>query len=162
VQSRVLNMKTLNPDINHQSISNSLIEQFFKYYGSQCEIEILDTHKLRQIDSLNRAYEQLKDWNWRFGTTPDFNHHMETRFDWGIMDVHIDVSGARIKEVEIFSDCLYPKMIDELKVNLKGIAYDPKEIGAALDKVEILLQNNEMEIAVPFAVQFKQWLITQL
>jgi hypothetical protein len=32
----------------------------------------------------------MKNWEWRFGSTPSFTHHMETRFDWGIMDVNLN------------------------------------------------------------------------
>lgn len=31
-----------------------------------------------------------QNWDWRFGETPDFEHHLETRFDWGVMDINCD------------------------------------------------------------------------
>lgn len=72
---------------------------------------MLTTKELLQNPAVKENYEKLKDWNWRYGrninflffyfvhlflfpsshfhyetgTTPHFNHHLETRFDWGIM-----------------------------------------------------------------------------
>jgi lipoate-protein ligase A len=31
------------------------------------------------------VYEELKDWKWRFGETPDFQHDLEKKFDWGLI-----------------------------------------------------------------------------
>lgn len=69
---------------------------------------MLTEAQLKQIPSLNEHYEQLKDWHWRFGTfgdrihnicyltsaslsgeTPNFDHHLETRFEWGIMVIFL-------------------------------------------------------------------------
>lgn len=82
----------------------------------------------------------------------DFTHNIETRFDWGIMDVHINsikgplplaytfrshslnaflcVSGL-IADVKIFSDSLIPQMIETLEKELKGCKYDKQAITEA-------------------------------
>ena len=71
----------------------------------------------------------MADWNWRL-QTPQFSHHVETRFDWGIIDLHMDVQQAVITDAVIFSDALNVELIDLLKETL--VAYIIMEIKGAL------------------------------
>jgi len=90
VRSRVVNLKTLVPNISHESMCDAITQEFFETHQQECEIEDLDEDKLRHNASLMKHYKEYQDWDWRFGSTPNFKHHMETRFDWGTMDVHVD------------------------------------------------------------------------
>jgi len=83
----VTNLVKLAPQISHESISSAIIEEFFNTYNTTCEVkyyalaieyllppntlllkvEALDTAKLKVIPSLAGFYENLKNWNWRFG-----------------------------------------------------------------------------------------------
>jgi len=33
----------------------------------------------------------MRDWHWRYGESPEFNHQMRERFSWGDVDVRIEV-----------------------------------------------------------------------
>jgi lipoate-protein ligase A len=44
VQARVQNLKELNPDINHDSMCDALVQEFFKTYEDQCEVQLLTSH----------------------------------------------------------------------------------------------------------------------
>ncbi|HAM61177.1 MAG TPA: lipoate--protein ligase, partial [Psychrobacter sp.] len=93
---------------------------------------------------------QMADWNWRFGKTPQFSHHVETRFDWGIIDLHMDVQQAVITDVVIFSDALNVELIDLLKETLTGLKYNNGEIKGALaelakTQLELVAQINDFE-----------------
>ena len=89
----------------------------------QVQIEDLQHSQLERIPELDRSYTELRDWKWRFGETPKFEHSLETRFDWGIMDVNINAEHGLIHTIKIFSDTLYPDMIDVLTQKLTG-TYD--------------------------------------
>ncbi|WP_288997587.1 lipoate--protein ligase [uncultured Psychrobacter sp.] len=142
VRSRVANLVEFNEDINHETLSDAIIEAFCEYYqdtdyddttyDDTTPVEELDRDTLAKEPSLNAYYEQMADWNWRFGKTPQFSHHVETRFDWGIIDLHMDVQQAVITDVVIFSDALNVELIDLLKDTLTGIKYDKHEINAKL------------------------------
>lgn len=135
VRARVANLKEFNEDITHEILSNALIEAFCEYYGETTPVEELDEASLAEQPTLNQYYEQMADWNWRFGKTPEFTHHMETRFDWGIIDLHLDVKQAVITDVVIFSDALTVELIDLLKDALAGIKYSKDNIKTRLDKL---------------------------
>lgn len=132
VRSRVANLREYVPDLTHEALTEQIFETFCSHYGETGEVEHLSSSELATIPSLNSYYEQLKDWEWRFGKTPDFSHHLETRFDWGEIDLHLDVRRGRIKAVRVFSDALNTDMIDYLNDTLQGVPYDRKHIAGVL------------------------------
>ncbi len=134
VRARVANLVEFNEDINHENLSNAIIESFCEYYGDTAPIEELDEASLAKQPTLNKYYQQMADWDWRFGKTPEFTHHIETRFDWGIIDLHLDVKQAVISEVVVFSDALNVELIDLLKESLSSVKYNKEAIKAKLDK----------------------------
>ena len=135
VRSRVANLVEFNKDINHEVLSAALIEAFCEYYGQTVEVEELDEASLAEQPTLNKYYQQMADWDWRFGKTPQFSHRIETRFDWGLIDLHMDVKQAMIEKVVIFSDALNVELIDLLKAALTGIKYNRHEVKDTLDKL---------------------------
>ena len=157
VRSRVANLKEFNEGINHDVLSDAIIEAFCEYYGQTVETEALDEASLAKQPALNKYYQQMADWDWRFGKTPEFSHRIETRFEWGLIDLHMDVRQAVIEEVVIFSDALNVELIDLLKETLTDIKYDKSDITAKLDQLakaqpELVAQIND----------FEQWLIGEM
>ena len=137
VRSRVANLVEFNKDINHEILSDAIIEAFCEYYGQTVETEELDEASLAKQPTLNKYYQQMADWDWRFGKTPEFSHRIETRFDWGLIDLHMDVKQAVIEEVVIFSDALNVELIDLLEQTLTGVKYNRYEVQAKLDKLKL-------------------------
>eukprot|EP01117_Protostelium_nocturnum_P016799 TRINITY_DN6720_c0_g2_i1.p1 TRINITY_DN6720_c0_g2~~TRINITY_DN6720_c0_g2_i1.p1 ORF type:complete len:374 (-),score=118.26 TRINITY_DN6720_c0_g2_i1:162-1262(-) len=158
VRARVSNLHDLNPKITHNSLSDALIKQFQKHYGSDCPIEYLDTELLRGEPLLNKTFETLNDWDWRYGTTPHFEHNVEKRFDWGLFDIYFTSKGGRISEAKVFSDCLIPSLVDELQKNLLGVTYDSEGIQLAIGKTKqsLLPSNPECE---NYLNQLEKWLV---
>jgi lipoate-protein ligase A len=136
VRSRVANLTQYNSEISHEGLSKAIMNEFFTHYGSRCEVEILDNSKLATIEKLNTYYDKLKDWNWRFGETPKFNHTMEERFSWGGIEVHMDSHKGLITQSKIYSDSLHPEMIDCLTQSLVGQSYTPKGVEEAVAAVK--------------------------
>lgn len=154
VRARVANLIEFNEDITHEILSNALIEAFCEYYGETAPVEELDEASLAEQPTLNQYYEQMADWDWRFGKTPEFTHHIETRFDWGIIDMHLDVKQAVITDVVIFSDALTVELIDLLKDALAGVKYNKDNINIRLD--ELRQANTELAAQID---DVSRWLI---
>ena len=161
------NLVEFNEDINHETLSDAIIEAFCEYYqdtddddtdySGTVPVEELDRDTLAKEPSLNAYYEQMADWNWRFGKTPQFSHHVETRFDWGIIDLHMDVQQAVITDVVIFSDALNVELIDLLKETLTGVKYNNGEIKGALAE----LAKVQPELATQVN-DFEEWLVGEM
>jgi len=157
VRARVANLVDFNETINHETLSDAIIEAFCEYHGETAQVEQLDEASLAKQPTLNAYYQQMADWDWRFGKTPEFTHHIETRFDWGMMDVHMDVKQAMIAEVVIFSDALNVELIDLLKKTLTGIKYNKPEIKNKLDE----LAKAQPELAAQVG-DFEKWLVGEM
>ncbi|MGA6102285.1 lipoate--protein ligase [Psychrobacter pocilloporae] len=157
VRARVANLVEFNDAINHETLSEAIIEAFYEYYGETAPVEQLDEASLAKQPALNAYYQQMADWDWRFGKTPEFSHHIETRFEWGIIDVHLDVKQAVIAEVVIFSDALNVELIDLLKETLTGVKYNKYEIQDALAE----LAKAQPELAAQVS-DFEQWLVGEM
>lgn len=157
VRARVANLVEFNDVINHETLSEAIIEAFCEYYGETTPVEQLDEASLAKQPTLNAYYQQMADWDWRFGKTPEFSHHIETRFDWGMIDVHMDVKQAVIAEVVIFSDALNVELIDLLKETLTSVKYNKKEIQDALAE----LAKTQPELAMQVN-DFEEWLVGEM
>jgi len=159
VKSRVLNLKELIPDLTHDALCQAIVTEFCNTYGSTAPVEDLDHKTLQAIPHLNTFYNQNQDWDWRFGQTPAFEHMMETRFDWGTLDVRIQSRNGLITEIVIFSDSLFPQMIEELMKQLKGVSYDQNGIESGCQKAMIQFIGSGCE---PHIEQFCSWLCASL
>ncbi|MGM8870281.1 lipoate--protein ligase [Psychrobacter sp. 2Y5] len=157
VRSRVANLKEFNEDINHETLSEAIIEAFCEYYGDTTPVEELDEASLAKQPNLNKYYQQMADWDWRFGKTPQFSHHIETRFDWGIIDLHMDVQQALITDAVIFSDALNVELIELLKETLTDIKYNRSEVKAKLD--ELAKVHTELAAQVD---DVSEWLLDEM
>lgn len=160
VRARVANLVEFNDAITHETLSQAIIEAFCEYYGQEVAdtpIEELDEATLAKEPHLNNYYQQMADWEWRFGKTPQFSHHLETRFDWGLIDLHLDVTQAEITDVVIFSDALNVELIDNLKEALTEVKYNKDAIGA---KLAILSEMNPG--LAPQIDEFAAWLLGEM
>jgi lipoate-protein ligase A len=157
VRARVANLIEFNEDINHENLSDAIIEAFCEYYGETAPVEELDEASLAKQPTLNKYYEQMADWDWRFGKTPEFTHHIETRFDLGIIDMHLDVKQAIITDVVIFSDALNVELIDLLQQTLAGVKYNKDDIKARFD--ELSQRHSELTAQID---DVSKWLISEM
>ncbi|MGI6432349.1 MAG: lipoate--protein ligase [Sphaerochaetaceae bacterium] len=132
VASRVANLSSFNSDITHDSLSAALIESFFDHYQMRCEIEDLTIERLSQEKSLYETYRHYSDWQWRFGSTPEFDHPLEKRFAWGKITLDFVVNEGLIQSVLLFSDALSVELLELIQNSLHSVPYNSSEIARAL------------------------------
>lgn len=152
VKSRVANLKEFNNNIDHDSLSHSIIESFCKHHGATAEIEDLNMDNLKNIEPLNNFYQKMSNPEWRFGKTPEFSHALETRFDWGIINIHLNIKKGIIDECVIFSDALNVELIECLKETLECIPYAEHKIHSALS--QLALDKAEFKVYID---ELMQW-----
>lgn len=157
VRARVSNLTDFNPSVTHEQLCDYIVREFFDHYQRECEIEHLDDAWLKTIEPLNKYYESLKDWKWRFGETPKFNHHLSARFGWGGMDLHLDVHKGVILKTTIFSDSLHPEMIESLSAAFQGVNYTAVDVSKVIDGVAV-----ELPMISDYLVELRDWIITQI
>ncbi len=157
VRSRVANLTEFAPELDHTTLTQQIIEEFFELHQQRVEVETLNPESLAEIPALKKYYEFLKDWNWRFGETPKFNHHFDERLSFGSMDVHIDSHKGLIEKAVIFSDGLHPEMIEVFCEVLIGKVYAPAGIALAMREAELRLPMLKAEIE-----EFEAWCQKQI
>jgi lipoate-protein ligase A len=157
VRARVANISSLTPEATHDSLTQAIIEEFFKYWGEEGPIIELGPEDLNKEPKLLAYYEKLKDWNWRFGETPQFTHHLSERFEWGGIDIHLDSHKGLIERARVFSDTIYPELIETLEEALPRHPYGPEGLRAVMGLVRGALPEREIEIAA-----LELWLLRAL
>lgn len=89
-----------------------------KYSDKEVVHRHLDTEELLKIPKLKEIFTNYDSYEWRFGQTPQFEHNLEKKFDWGLIDFHFDVKKNKIEAAKVYSDSLRPDFIDILNEEL--------------------------------------------
>lgn len=157
VRSRVTNLVEHSKGISHESFVSAVIESFCSFHQSTALPELLSPEKLSSITEVHSYYQQQKDWGWRFGKSPKFQHLLETRFAWGEVQVHLDFQKGKIEHCRIFSDNLFPELIEYIANSLIGADYRKEEIRQVGKKLFGDLPRWQSEIS-----EFFDWLVEEI
>lgn len=128
IQSRVINLSALKSDINHEEICQKLEEAFFQYYNMTAPAEIISMDNCLHILGLVEKFNQQRCWSWTFGNAPKFTHQLDTRFNWGNVELHFDINHGIISRSHIFTDSLDPIPLEELQKKLVGVLYSAQSV----------------------------------
>lgn len=120
VQSRVVNLSELVPDITAQNIVPRLIEAFRQEYGGT--VEHLDFDAVSAIPEVLSLRDDFASPEWKYGRWKNFSAQYSAQFDWGAVEVSISVDqpSATITDIGIASDSLFPDAIDQARSLLLG------------------------------------------
>lgn len=157
VRARVANLNELVPDIAHEGLVPLMIESFEKFYGQKAEITHLSMNSLQEIPELKQQYEKLSSWDWLYGNTLEFSHKMDDYLSLGFFDFHFQVDDARIKDLKIYTDCLYPSLIEELTEGLKGQPYTSNSVNEAFAQLKGGYADIESGL-----MELKNWLVKNI
>ena len=124
VQSRVCNLKALNPEITVEAVRQALKESFLEIYGDFTELDPA------QLDNpeVQETYELYSSWEWKYGKSPECETSYEKRFDWGEVEVWLKLHAMRISEIKIYSDALDTELPGKLEHILLGKRYDMADL----------------------------------
>ncbi|MDD5823229.1 MAG: lipoate--protein ligase [Firmicutes bacterium] len=120
VKSRVINLKELREDLTLEMLKDALFDAFARIYGSEAtridesEIDWAEVKKLR---------ERYNSWEWTKGRKLPFTVEHERRFDWGNIDLQLEVEGGIIKDAVCYSDAMNENIGEGLAAALVGREY---------------------------------------
>lgn len=141
VKSRVTNIAEHLPvPYNFQQFKDLLKVMVGETFGSEGEYE-LKPEEIQVVEDLRRG--KYCSWEWNFGHSPVYNIRRSHRFDWGNVDIFLEVREGVIKETRIFGDFFTPGDIDELSRSLSGLSYHREAI-------ELSLAGNKLKEYFPF------------
>jgi lipoate-protein ligase A len=157
VRSRVMNLSEIAENLRHEQLAPALIESFSAHYGLPVEVETLDEETLKRIPSLQGYFAKLSDWNWRFGEAPSFRQEMAEYLTWGFLQVFVDAARGHIEKARVYSDALFPDLVEEIERQLVGRAFT----GAGVEETAAALLARFPEKIAEIA-EFSAWLKTQV
>lgn len=157
VRARVANLTEVAAHIEHSKIAEAMIWSFEKFYDAKAEMIPLDLESLTKIPELKEQYDSLSSWNWLYGNTLEFTHKMDEYLSLGFFDFHFKVEEAHISDLQIFTDCLYPQLIEDLTSSLRGQAYTGDSVRRVMASSRAKF--NDLEAGLK---ELENWLCGQL
>lgn len=120
VQSRVVNLSELNPDITAQNIVPHLVSAFEAEYGAPALV--LDFEQIACTPEVKRLYAEFASDEWRYGRWQEFSAQHSAQYDWGNVEISliVDEATATIRRADIASDALFPTAIELAQQLLTG------------------------------------------
>ena len=134
ISSRVANLqefmpKTLSTEAFRNDLTNAL------YQDHHYEIVELTQTDIDNIEAL--ADQKYRLWQWNYGRSPVFNVSCQRRFDFGEIDIRLNVEQSQITECHIFGDFFCAHDISILENTLTGTPYDLDSLRAKLKQHDI-------------------------
>ena len=161
VAARVTNLRDRCPEVEVEGLKDALSRSFLRAYGEQggdaSQMQVLTPGEgiLADRAKFDEFYAKLRDWDFRFGRTSAFTHDFETRFDWGLFKVHLDVQQGRIVDCQIFSDCLSVNLVNRVTEALCGtegdrVRYTSDDLRVALAQARHVLAGEGEQLPTAF------------
>ena len=132
VRAQVTNLAERAPGIAHEAVVSALHRAFARHYGATPEVISLSLASLPEIPALKAQYDELSAFDWLYGRTLEFTQKIDGYLPLGFFDFHFRVENAVITDLQVFSDCLYPALVEDLKISLRGRPFTGAAIAGAL------------------------------
>ena len=129
VQSRVVNLSELVPEITAQNIIPRLISAFEQEYGAP--LHTIDFDSVAALPDVQELYSEFASAKWKYGRWQQFVAQQSAQFDWGGVEVavQVDETAGIIRSVDIASDSLFPDIIEQAQQLLTGASiHQPPDI----------------------------------
>lgn len=128
VKSRVINLSELNPALDCNKMKEYLTWAFQKVYGLYAQIKDIELNA--DIKSLSQQYASKE---YLYGVAIPFSVSCENRFDWGSIQLNLNVKKGTITDVQVFSDSMDHTVSDRIKTALIGCDFDKTAVKKVID-----------------------------
>lgn len=132
VQSRVVNLTELQPDLTIPQLQQGLIAASEGIYGLAARPYPAQWIGMEQIG----AYEaQFRSDDWRFGQRIPFTWELEHRFVWGGVQLQCHVAYGKIVQPVIYSDAMDGQLIEQMAACLQDCPFDSSAMAQRLRQI---------------------------
>jgi lipoate-protein ligase A len=141
VKARVVNLKSIKPEVTQEDICREIAVEFALEYledpATSLEERVIDDDHIDSIEACRTIKSSMTDPEFLYGKSSEFSNSFEKRFDWGVVDFNADVRSGVIEQCKIYSDSLFPDLIDALQAEFaKGVyRYQRRQIDEIRDNV---------------------------
>jgi lipoate-protein ligase A len=110
------------------AMQDAMVRAASREYG--CEAVIEELPEIPQMLLDKYASEE-----WRLGTKIPFTKEIEHRFEWGGVEIQLEMKGEYIRNCQIYSDALETEVFDIVEEMLKDCRYDAGDISGLSAKL---------------------------
>lgn len=129
VRSRVVNLQELSPQLTIAAMINYMRQAFSQVYGLPVSELELDTVALTQIDA---DRQENASWEHLYGTPLPFSFACEDRFDWGQVQIQLDVKNGQIQAAKAYTDAMDWSLAGTIERALVGCRFYLPDIQKAI------------------------------
>jgi lipoate-protein ligase A len=119
IQSRVVNLSQISESLTLSAVVQSMEESFCEVYGEDAIEMSVDRYDF----SIEHLVQNNSSWEWRFGSTPQFDISFSNRFLWGEIEIGFCLKRGYIDWVRVFSDALEEQLIRDIQQSLEGCSF---------------------------------------
>ena len=133
VSSRVCNLCDFVPDLTVEQMQQQLLQALGEVYGHTpvaLRDEDIDHKKVMAM------YERNASWEWKFGRKLAFTWEADERFDWGEVQLQLQVDQGMIQDAILYSDALDAPLIGSVSAHLTGCRMEPKAVQQCLLQID--------------------------
>lgn len=133
VESRVVNLISLAPELTVPDLKKSLRKAFEQVYGlASFELteDALDAAKIELIRQRNAS------WDWTYGKTLEFSLAFGKRFSWGEIELQLQVQHGMVEDAKVYSDAMDSALASKLELALSGKKVSQNDLQQAVGSIE--------------------------
>lgn len=127
VRSRVVNLKELAPTLTVERMKEYLQAAFAAVYG--LEPQAMTVFAPEEVADLAAQYA---DWSYLYGVPLPLSLTCEGRFDWGSVQLQLEIKGGVIQTVRLYTDAMEHTLPDRLQAALTGVRFAAEALRQAL------------------------------
>lgn len=133
VRSRVTNLKALCPTLTIDALKEQLKVAFAQVYGcTPMAVELSE----KELQIIEQTSKELADWQWCYGPKLPFSASCDARFDWGCIEIGLEVKAGVIESCQVFSDAMDWALPEQVRKALTGCRFDMEDLKNALGALE--------------------------
>lgn len=125
VRSRVVNLKTIRPDIDCSVMCDALKQAFSMVYDldiTEVNPDILDKKDIEEKKRFFGSYE------WVYGRNADFPISIRRRFSWGEISVNMDIRSGLCSAIKVYTDALDHNLASDLENAVRGARLEEADL----------------------------------
>ena len=129
VTSRVCNLCDFMPQLDRAQMQQQLLTALGEVYGlapQPLENSFLDRERVAQLEERNAS------WEWKFGRKLAFTWERDERFDWGEVQLQLQIDQGIIQDALLYSDALDAEFLTPVREHLPGCRMEPDSLQEAL------------------------------
>ncbi len=135
VKSRVANISEfLKQPLTMEEFKNYILQNIFNTTDAIPERK-LSPEEWEAVMQLSK--EKYQTWDWNYGRSPEFNIQKINRFDFGQIDVRLDVKDGHIQTIKFYGDFLGHGELTDIENALLNIRYKQDAILDALKNIDL-------------------------